>query len=58
MAQTFLLKAGLNIKLIKEQLGYASVKTTEIYSSLINEDTKEALIRLYKAKDQESKLFS
>ena len=44
---TFLLKASRNIKLVKEQLGHASIKTTEIYISLIAEDRQEALERLY-----------
>lgn len=44
---TFLLKASRNIKLVKEQLGHASVKTTEIYISLIAEDRQEALEKLY-----------
>ena len=44
---TFLLKASRNIKLVKEQLGHSSIKTTEIYISLIAEDTKEALEKLY-----------
>jgi len=47
---TFLLKASQNIKLVKEQLGHASIKTTEIYISLINEDRREALERLYGAR--------
>ena len=44
---TFLLKASKNIKLVKEQLGHSSIKTTEIYISLIADDTKEALEKLY-----------
>ncbi len=45
---TYLLKASRNIKLVKEQLGHSSIKTTEIYISLIKEDTTEALKNLYK----------
>lgn len=45
---TYLLKSSRNIKLVKEQLGHSSIKTTEIYISLIKEDTKEALQNLYK----------
>lgn len=45
---TYLLKSSRNIKLVKEQLGHSSIKTTEIYISLIKEDTKEALKNLYK----------
>jgi len=45
---TYLLKSSRNIKLVKEQLGHTSIKTTEIYISLIKEDTKEALKNLYK----------
>ncbi|MCK5214481.1 MAG: site-specific integrase [Candidatus Omnitrophica bacterium] len=44
---TFLLKASRNIKLVKEQLGHSSIKTTEIYISLIADETKEALEKLY-----------
>ena len=45
---TYLLKASRNIKLVKEQLGHSSIKTTEIYITLIKEDTREALKNLYK----------
>lgn len=44
---TFLLKASGNLKLVKEQLGHSSIKTTEVYISLIEEDTKNALKKLY-----------
>ena len=52
---TFLLKAGQNIKLVKEQLGHSSIKTTETYISLITEDTRVALAKLYKVKKGEAK---
>lgn len=52
---TFLLKASRNIKLVKEQLGHASIKTTEIYISLIAEDRKEALEKLYEEPIYKSK---
>jgi len=59
---TFLLKASRNIKLVKEQLGHASIKTTEIYISLIAEDRQEALEKLYedqiyKAKSRKRKFM-
>ena len=45
---THLLKAsGYNIRLVQEQLGHASVRTTEVYTSLIANDVKEALSKLY-----------
>ncbi len=50
---TFLLKASQNIKLVKEQLGHSSINTTEIYISLIKEDTKAALAKLYRIKKRE-----
>ena len=52
---TFLLKASRNIKLVKEQLGHASIKTTEIYISLIAEDRREALEQLYEEPIYKSK---
>jgi len=45
---TFLLKASGNLKLVKEQLGHSTVKTTEVYIGLLEQDTKEALSKLYK----------
>lgn len=46
---TNLLKAsGGNLKLVKEQLGHSSIKTTEVYIALVEEDTKKALDKLYK----------
>lgn len=48
---TSLLKASRNIKLVKEQLGHSSIKTTEIYISLINEDRQKALERLYQSRE-------
>ncbi len=55
---TFLLKASKNIKLVKEQLGHSSIKTTGIYISLIADDTKEALEKLYEEPVYETKLKS
>ncbi len=45
---TNLLKASGNLKLVKEQLGHSSIKTTEVYIALVEEDTKKALNKLYK----------
>jgi integrase len=42
------LKASGNLKLVKEQLGHSTVKTTEAYIGLLEKDTKEALTKLYK----------
>lgn len=48
---THLLKAsGYNIRLVQEQLGHSSVRTTEVYTSLIANDVKEALSKLYVSK--------
>lgn len=44
---TFLLRASGNIKLVKEQLGHSSVRTTEVYIGLIKDDVKQALENLY-----------
>ena len=45
---TFLLKASGNLKLVQIQLGHSSIKTTEVYISLIEKDTDKALENLYK----------
>lgn len=37
-----------NLRLVQEQLGHSSIKTTQIYASLLNDDTEEALENLYK----------
>lgn len=37
-----------NLRLVQEQLGHSSVKTTEVYASLMDTDAKEAVEILYK----------
>ncbi len=45
---TFLLRVSRSLKLVKEQLGHSSIKTTEVYIALIVEDRNKALSNLYK----------
>lgn len=46
---TFLLKASNNnYKFVQIQLGHASIKTTQIYTSIIESEGKEAVENLYK----------
>ncbi len=46
---TYLLKAsGYNLRLVQEQLGHSSIRTTEVYTSLIDNDVRRAVERLYK----------
>ena len=47
---TFLLKSGHNLKLVQKQLGHSSIKVTEIYISLLKDDTEKALDGLYRNK--------
>jgi len=44
---TFLLDLS-NLRVVQEELGHSSVKTTEVYTSLIQNKVKEALERIYK----------
>ena len=44
---TFLLKSSKNLKLVQQQLGHSSIKTTEIYITLLKDDTQRALESLY-----------
>ena len=37
-----------NLRLVQEQLGHSSIKTTEVYAGLMREDISEALERLYR----------
>jgi site-specific recombinase XerD len=37
-----------NLRLVQEQLGHSSIRTTEIYADVMEPDTQEALGRLYK----------
>ncbi len=44
---TFLLDLS-NLRVVQEQLGHTSVKTTEIYTSLIRKSIKKSLEKIYK----------
>ena len=45
---THLLKAsGNNLRIVQEQLGHSSVRTTEVYTSLIESEVGKALSKLY-----------
>ena len=44
---TFLLDLS-NLRVVQEQLGHSSVKTTEIYTSLIQKSVKKSLEKIYK----------
>jgi site-specific recombinase XerD len=37
-----------NLRLVQQQLGHSSIKTTEVYASLIGDDVKEAIENIYK----------
>ena len=39
--------SGFNLRLVQKQLGHRSIKTTEVYADVFNEDTEKALERLY-----------
>ena len=39
--------SGFNLRLVQKQLGHSSIKTTEVYADVFNEDTEKALERLY-----------
>ncbi len=46
---TFLLKASkYNYKFVQDQLGHASIKTTQVYAGVIESEGKKALTNLYK----------
>ena len=36
-----------NLRLVQEQLGHSSIRTTQVYASLMDEEIKEALEELY-----------
>lgn len=40
--------SGYNLRLVQEQLGHASIKTTEVYASVMNPDVEKAVERLYR----------
>ncbi|MCK5595117.1 site-specific integrase [bacterium] len=39
--------SGFNLRLVQKQLGHSSIKTTEVYADVFNEDMEKALERLY-----------
>lgn len=45
---TYLLRVSRNLKLVKEQLGHTSINATDVYISLIRDDTQKALEHLYR----------
>jgi site-specific recombinase XerD len=46
---TYLLKASnYNLRLVQAQLGHSSIRTTQVYMGLMDEDVKKAINRLYK----------
>jgi site-specific recombinase XerD len=46
---TYLYKASNhNLRLVQEQLGHSSIRTTQIYANLIDEEVKKSLDNLYK----------
>ena len=36
-----------NLRLVQEQLGHSSIRTTEVYASLMDEDVKKAVEKIY-----------
>ncbi len=45
---SFLYKSSShNLRMVQEQLGHSSIRTTEIYASLMNEDVKKAVDKIY-----------
>jgi site-specific recombinase XerD len=47
---THLYKAsGYNLRLVQEQLGHASINTTQVYANLINKDVRRAVEKLYQS---------
>jgi site-specific recombinase XerD len=45
---SFLYKSsGHNLRLVQEQLGHSSIRTTQVYASLMNEEVKKAVNKIY-----------
>jgi len=45
---SFLYKSsGHNLRMVQEQLGHSSIRTTQVYASLMNEDVKKAVDTIY-----------
>lgn len=46
---TFLLKASnYNYRFVQKQLGHASIRTTQVYASVVETDARQAIERLYR----------
>jgi len=46
---SFLYKSSShNLRLVQEQLGHSSIRTTQVYASLMNEEVKKAVEKLYR----------
>ncbi len=50
---TFSLMADIDIRFLQEQMGHASIKTTEMYLSLIYGKNRRALENIYQKKEEE-----
>ena len=45
---TFLLRASGNLRLVQKQLGHSSIKTTQVYADVFDEELVRALKKLYR----------
>ena len=52
---TFSLKAGVDIRFLKGQMGHSTIKTTELYLALLQEKNRQALEGLYKTSKKQDK---
>lgn len=55
---TFSLMAGVDIRFLQEQMGHASIKTTEMYLSLIYGKNRRALETIYQSKKEGKQMIS
>ena len=55
---TFSLMAGVDIRFLQEQMGHASIKTTEMYLSLIYGKNRRALENIYQNKKEEQQMIN
>lgn len=42
--------SGYNLRLVQQQLGHSSIRTTQVYANLFDEDVKKAVGKLYKGR--------